>query len=395
MGVLNMRTNVSFSARETMASALCCQNSGTVPLFLRFWHMDGNRDNIPFEWRDQYKRVEWTTSLGICDTLLLQPPLGYIEDYDAGRMGIPCDVTRVEGGRYPVLKKVYHTPAGDLVHEVGVTDDWIYGNDVFLFSDFNVSRAVKHAVCDMEDARKLPYLLGEPPRQAMEEFYKDIGRIRSESRRLDVLIDGGWVALGDSLVDLCGMERVLSAQYEEPELLESVLDTLLAWELKRTEQVLAGGADVIVYMAWYEGCDFWTPANWRQIIKPRLKRLIDLTHSQGKLFRYIMTKGVRPILPDLRELGVDCLTGLDPEQDNVDIREIRRMAGDRMALMGGLSSSALLSQGSCEDVRSAARSVLEQVKEDKGFILFPVDAVFDNQPWENTEALIGAWKEKK
>lgn len=389
-----MQMNVNFSARETMASALRCQNSGMTPLFLRFWHMDGNKDNIPFAWRDQFKRVEWTTARGICDTLLLQPPMGYIEDYDAGRIGVPCEVTRVEGGRYPVLKKVYHTPEGDLGHEVGVTDDWIYGNDVFLFSDFNVSRAIKHAVCDMEDARKLPFLLGEPPQQAMESFRMDSKRIKAEAKRLDVLIDGGWVALGDSLVDLCGMERVLSSQYEEPELLESVLDILLAWELRRVGQVLEGGADVIVYMAWYEGCDFWTPGNWREFIKPRLKRLIDLSHSHGKLFRYIITKGVKPILPDLRELGIDCLTGLDPQQDNLDISEIRRIAGNRMALMGGLSSSVMLSQGSCEDIRDATHAILEQVKEDNGFILFPVDAVFDDQPWENTEALIEAWKQE-
>ena len=388
-----MQMNTKFSAKETMASVLRCQNKGTTPLFLRFWHMDGKKDNIPFAWRDQFKRVEWTTARGICDTLLLQPPMGYIEDYDAGRVGVPCEVTRVEGGRYPVLKKTYHTPAGDLVHEVGVTEDWIYGNDVYLFSDFNVSRAVKHAVCDMDDAQKLPFLLGEPPQQAMDAFRKDCERIRSEAKRLDVLIDGGWVALGDSLVDLCGMEKVLTAQYEEPELLESMLDTLVDWEYKRVERVLAEGADVIVYMAWYEGCDFWTPGNWREFIKPRLKRLIDLTHRHGKLFRYIMTKGVKHILPDLRELGIDCLTGLDPQQDNIEISEIRRIAGKRMALMGGLSSSAVLSQGAREDIGNATRSVLEQVKEDNGFILFPVDAVFDDQPWENTEALIEAWKQ--
>lgn len=382
--------------KETYLAALRCENTGKTPLFLRFWHVGGWGDFVPFEWRDQLKRAEWAAAHGITDTLLLQPPMGYIEDYDASKVpGISAEVERAEtaGTKYPVLRKVYHTPEGDLRHEVQLTEDWIYGEDVFLFSDFNVSRAVKHAVADMQDARKLRFLLGEPSAEAKSAFRAEAERIRRESGRLGVAVDGGWVALGDALVDLCGMERVLAAQYEEPELLEAVLDALLEWELGRAEAVLDEGCDAIVYMAWYEGCDFWTPSNWRAMLKPRIKRLVDLAHDRGRLFRYIMTKGCKPVLKDLAEMGVDCLTGIDPLQDAPDPAEIRRLAGPGMALMGGLNSSIMLSQWKPAEIAEATCKALDSVRGDPGFILFPVDAVFDDQPWENVETLIKAWEE--
>ena len=380
--------------KERYLKALRCQNMEDTPLFLRFWRMEGER-TIPFAWADQFARVAWATGRGITDTLLLQPPLGYIEDYDASQVhGITSCVTREQppGGRYPVLLKQYHTPCGVLRHEVHVTDDWIYDGDVYLFSDFNVSRAVKHAVADMDDAQKLRFLLGAPPQAAVDAFRADAAHIRAEAARLGVAVDGGWVALGDALIDLMGVERVHSAQYDEPELVDAVLDTLLAWELGRVRAVLEEGADAIVYMAWYEGCDFWTPAHWREHLKPRVKQIIDLAHSFGKPFRYIITKGFRPILGDLAEIGVDCLTGVDPLQDGACPAEIRKLAGPELALMGGLNSSIMFGQWGAEAITAATRDVLDKMRGDRGFILFPVDAVFDGQPWENVEAMIGAWQ---
>ena len=62
--------------------------------------------------------------------------------------------------------------------------------------------------------------------------------------------DGGWVALGDAAVMLCGMERILYAQMDEKDFLRRLLDILLAWELRRTELLLAEGVDCRVHIAW-------------------------------------------------------------------------------------------------------------------------------------------------
>ena len=85
-----------------------------VPLVLRFWSLGGEVDYIPFNWREPIQRAEHTLALGLDDTLTLQPPLGYVEEY------VPEALERVtshsewlpptDSERYPLLKKVYETP---------------------------------------------------------------------------------------------------------------------------------------------------------------------------------------------------------------------------------------------------------------------------------------------
>jgi uroporphyrinogen decarboxylase len=187
------------------------------------------------------------------------------------------------------------------------------------------------------------------------------------------------------------MERVLYGQMDEPEFLDDLLEVIFEWELGRMEQVLAEGVDAWVHMAWYEGCDFWTPKSFRRLLKPRLQKLVAKAHSHNAPFRYIITKGWRPLLNDLLELGIDCLAGVDPVQDRLDLAEVKQAAGDRLCLIGGVNSGIMLSEWDEAAIRRAVRQAVETLAPGGGFILYPVDAVFDTQPWEKVQALIDEW----
>lgn len=52
---------------------------------------------------------------------------------------VTCEV-RVEGD---VLRKVYHTPAGDLQAMIRYNDQWPHGADIPLFSDFNIGHFIE------------------------------------------------------------------------------------------------------------------------------------------------------------------------------------------------------------------------------------------------------------
>jgi hypothetical protein len=115
----------------------------------------------------------------------------------------------------------------------------------------------------------------------MEQFQKQAGFLRRQAERLGVALEGGWSALGDAAVWLCGMERILYGQADEPRFLEALLDVLLEWELWRMDLVLAEGVDAWVHMAWYEGVDFWSPKNYRRMLKPRLEQLRAASSAHG------------------------------------------------------------------------------------------------------------------
>jgi uroporphyrinogen-III decarboxylase len=384
------------NSRERILAAIHRKPVDRAPLYLRLWDMHEGVDNFPFNWHDQVSRAENLLKLGVDDTLLLEPPLGYTEEYHADRaQGITAAVTELpplEKGDKPLLKKVYQTPDGPLTITVKISADWIHGNDIMLFSDFNLPRQTESIIKDIDDVKRLRHLLAKPTPRQMDEFRQRSKMIHREAGRLGVAIDGGWSALGDSAVWLCGINNIYRWQKQKPELLEALFDVLLEWEMMRTELVLQEGIDVMVHMAWYEGTVFWTPQAYRRFIKPRLAQLVDMCHAKGVLFRYIITKDWKPMQEDLLELGIDCIAGIDPVQDKIDLKEVKQQIGNRMCLMGGVNAAVTVAQGSNEEIRTAVDQAMEVLSPGSGFILFPVDNLFCSLPWEKVEVVIEQYK---
>ena len=384
------------NSKERFLNAVRCQPVDHVPLYLRLWSLGGKDDFIPFNWRDQLARAQALLGMGLDDTLLLEPPLGYVENYVAEQVpGVQSSVLRLEpteGEVYPRLRKTYATPDGPLAVEVRLSDNWPHGLDIPLFSDFNVPLFTQFPYQSAADLAPLRCLLGQPSSAQLADFHTRAAGLRAESARLGVALDGGWSALGDAAVWLCGMQAVLYWQMDNPGLLEALLDLLLEWELGRVDLLLREGVDELVHMAWYEGTDFWTPKNYRRLLRPRLQQIIDRAHAAGVPFRYIITKGWQPMRRDFLEMGIDCLTGLDPVQDRINLAEVKRELGGRICLMGGMNAAVTLSQANEAGVRQAVDDALRILAPGGGFILYPVDAIFCEQPWQQAQLVIDQWK---
>ena len=384
------------NSKERILAAIHRQPVDHIPLLLRFWPMGGGVDHIPFQWKDESRRVQNTLALGLDDTILVQPPLGYVEEYLAEQVpGVSSRVERLPASgeeRYPLLKKTYETPQGPLQTIIRRTEDWPRGRDVRLFDDHNISRLVEPLVKGRNDLPRLGCLLGDPSPEQVDAFRNRSDYLRCQAETLGAALDGGWSALGDAAVWLAGMERILYGQVDEPEFVDELLETVYQWELRRMETVLAEGVDVWVHMAWYEGSDFWTPKVFRRLLKPRLAQMVAKAHAHGALFRYIITKGWKPLRSDLVEIGVDCITGVDPVQDGVDLEEVKGEIGGQVCLMGGVNSGIMLSEWGEAEIRQAVDRAVEVLAPGGGFILYPVDAVFDNQPWDKVEILIDEWR---
>jgi hypothetical protein len=386
------------NSRERFLNAVRRLPVDHPPLYLRLWSMGGGEDHFPFDWRDQVARAAALLALGVDDTLLLEPPFGYTENYAADQVpGLESHVQSEsadpeKADSYPLLRKIYLTPDGPLSMAVKLTKDWPGGDDIPLFSDFNVPRFVEAPVKSVQDLARLRWVLGDPSPAQVDAFWLQARHLRQEADRLGVALDGGWSALGDSAVWLCGMDSVLYWQMDQPALLESLLDLLLEWELKRIDLLIQAGVDEIVHMAWYEGTDFWTPKNYRRMLRPRLQQLIDRVHAAGLPFRYIITRGWKPLRRDFLEMGIDCLTGVDPVQDKLDLEEVKRELGGRMCLMGGMNAAVTLTQKTDPQIREAVADAMRILSPGGGFILYPVDSVFCEMPWERIQLVIDQWK---
>jgi uroporphyrinogen decarboxylase len=127
------------------------------------------------------------------------------------------------------------------------------------------------------------------------------------------------------------------------------------------------------------------PEAWRRFIRPRAARLYAAAHETGK-FVFIHSCGaVQALFPDLIEIGVDVFNPFQPEV--MDVVEMKRRFGDRLAFYGGVSTQRTLPYSSPAGVRAEVRRLIREVGRGGGYILSPAHDVQRDVPLENLLAL--------
>lgn len=143
---------------------------------------------------------------------------------------------------------------------------------------------------------------------------------------------------------------------------------------------------------WYSSTDFWSPDLFDLFVFPHLCRLTSLAHRYGKKFGYTMSTGVDLLGTRLADAGVDVLFFIDPVMDHITNLKARELFGNRMTVVGGISSVDL-SSGDIEKIRHEVRDAMEVLGPTNRFILHPVDSLFPDTPWKSIEAVIEAWRQ--
>ena len=87
------------------------------------------------------------------------------------------------------------------------------------------------------------------------------------------------------------------------------------------------------------------------------------------------------------------MTGVDPVQDKLDLHQVKAEIGGQVSLMGGMNAAVTLSMWPDKEIRQAVDQAIEALSPGNGFILFPVDNVFCELPWEKVELVIDQWKQ--
>jgi hypothetical protein len=243
-----------------------------------------NRFDVRYKYsfRHQIKKAEEVLRLGLDDTLRLEQPLGWAEEYVVE--GVKNIKTRIrtffsENKSNEFIEKIYFTPEGELKTVVRKTDDWPHGDNIPVFSDFNVSRAKEFLIKTYEDLKKLKHLLGDPKKSEYEEFKKEARELKKAARQFGVVLEGGRTSLGDSLVWLLGIQNMIYGTFDNPDFIIELLDILYNWEEKRLEMIIDEGIEILFHSAWYEMTDFWTLDLYRKILKPQ-QVLLNSSHNE-------------------------------------------------------------------------------------------------------------------
>jgi uroporphyrinogen decarboxylase len=170
----------------------------------------------------------------------------------------------------------------------------------------------------------------------------------------------------------------------EPELYEALLDKIYAYQETVIKRSLELKPDIIHF-----GDDAGTttalminPVLWRNMIKPRLKKICDICKDAGCIVYMHCCGRIQDIIDDIIEIGVDIL---DPLQAGAnDLSYIKSKARGRLTLYGGIDSHTVATADT-HTVAELTRKVLRLLGDGGGYIAF-TDNVLPF-PAENIEAI--------
>jgi hypothetical protein len=237
-------------------------------------------------------------------------------------------------GTADFLHKEIETPAGRLMTQVKLSEDWPHGDHIPFISDYLIARSVKPLICGIEDLAPLQFLLYPPQEEQILQFQEEARLARDFSDEYGVLLVGGWGVGLDMAYWLCGIQNLTLLTIDQPALVSELLE-MIHVNMQRCTH-LSAPVDLFIRRGWYEGCDFATPKFFRKEILPRLKAEVELAHTYGTKFGYIITSGTKPLLDDYLEAGLDVLIGVDPIQGTYTELPLMKAKFDKRICLWGV-----------------------------------------------------------
>jgi len=135
---------------------------------------------------------------------------------------------------------------------------------------------------------------------------------------------------------------------------------------------------------------FVSPATFRKVYFPAMKRRCEIVHEFGLPVLFHSCGNNRVILDQMVEAGMDAYQAIQPIER---IEEIKRLFGERLTLWGGVSTDTL-QRGTPEQVRTQALFTLKHCAPGGGLILSSSHSVVVRTPIENYRAMVDTCRER-
>jgi len=189
-----------------------------------------------------------------------------------------------------------------------------------------------------------------------------------------------------------GLEGFMTDLALEPRRACGLMDRVqerLKERLRRTLQAGGDALDIAEYnddVATQRGL-MMSPEMWRKYLKPRVAEMFDLIRSFGLHVRYHSCGGVREILPDLIDIGLEILTPFQPLAEGMDPAGLKRDFGRHLTFHGGIDEQQLLPYSSADKVRDEVKRLMDIMNEDGGWIACASHNLQPDTPPENVVAM--------
>ncbi len=376
----------TMTPRERMLKALNHEEPDRIPIDL-----GGNQTGI-----HKFAYQALLEHLGIVDDLRIMDPVQQLaQPCEAVLERFHVDTRYVAAGAASDWKggivqnerggRLWH----DLTDEWGVT--WSMPDDQPYYMDLTHHPLARATI---DDVRGYPFPKGDDP-----------GRFAGLRARALTLKDQTPYAVVSGIsgvvYETCwymrGLEQWFTDTLTDPEFCAALLDQTCKYWLDWFRVFLDEVGDVVDIimigddLAGQTG-PLFQPQFYREIVKPRQKRLVQYIRSRtGAKIWYHTCGACKVYIPELLDNGIDALNPVQISAEGMDPAELKRDFGERLVFWGGaIDSQGVLPSASPEEVREAVRRNLDIWKPGGGYVFNSVHNIQAGVPPENIAALYDA-----
>ncbi len=193
---------------------------------------------------------------------------------------------------------------------------------------------------------------------------------------------------------LRGPEEFLMDYIRDPEFVHDLVDMCLDFDIELTRRAIRAGVDIVIIAddyAWNKG-PVMSRRHFEEFILPGLKRVVDAVHEEGALCIKHTDGNIMPIIDLIVGTGIDALNPIEPKA-GMDIAEVKKLYGDRVALVGNIDCGELLGRGTPDEVRKTVKETIAAAGPGGGFILASSNSIHSSVKPENYLAMRDACME--
>jgi uroporphyrinogen decarboxylase len=232
--------------------------------------------------------------------------------------------------------------------------------------------------------------------------WMDVSKVKADAEVYGVeyaILGGDWSPFWHDAIDLLGMENLYMKMYDEPGLVDALIQHPVDYYAAVSQRIFDAAADALDI--FFIGNDFGgqngpllSPDLFERFMLAHLKRLIDLGHAYGLRVQLHCCGGFAELIPAMIEAGLDGLHAVQPNCRGMDLRTLKAQFGDRILFNGAIDSHHVLIQGAPDSVRRNTREVLEIMMPGGGYVAGAShDTILEETPLENVLAMFDAIKE--
>lgn len=207
-----------------------------------------------------------------------------------------------------------------------------------------------------------------------------------------VLAPARWNPLFCTLCKLTGFETALTKMATQPAIVEAIVERIAHYYYEFGRLTLEAGQGKIDI--FYIGDDvagqeslLFSPAMWRRYFKRPLARILDMAHSFSVYVMFHSCGAIRPLIPDLIDIGVDILMPLQTTAAGMEPRELKREFGRDLSFYGGVDTQRTLPHGTEDDVRAEVRERIDVLGAGGGYIMAGSHSILPDVPLRNVLAM--------